>query len=66
MRKRALGRGIEALISKDEKTVLQEGFRMIPITDIQPNPYQPREKITEESIRELVNSIKEKGIIEPV
>lgn len=66
MRKRALGRGIEALISKEEKTVLQEGFRMIPITDIQPNPYQPREKITEESIRELVNSIKEKGIIEPV
>ncbi len=66
MRKRALGRGIEALISKEEKTVLQEGFRMIPITDIQPNPYQPREKITEESIRELVNSIREKGIIEPV
>lgn len=66
MRKRALGRGIEALISKEEKTVLQEGFRMIPITEIQPNPYQPREKITEESVRDLVNSIKEKGIIEPI
>ncbi|MEO0095974.1 MAG: ParB/RepB/Spo0J family partition protein [candidate division WOR-3 bacterium] len=66
MRKRALGRGIEALISKEEKTLLQEGFRMIPITDIQPNPYQPREKITEDSIKELINSIKEKGIIEPI
>jgi ParB family chromosome partitioning protein len=66
MRKRALGKGIEALISKDEKIVLQEGFRMIPITEIEPNPYQPRERITEESIRDLVNSIKEKGVIEPV
>jgi len=66
MRKRALGRGIEALISREEKTVIQEGFRTIPITDIEPNPYQPREQITEESIKELVNSIKEKGIIEPI
>ncbi len=66
MRKRALGRGIEALISSEDKTVLREGFRMIPIGDIKPNPYQPREKINEESIRELVNSIKEKGIIEPI
>ncbi|MCX7994973.1 MAG: ParB/RepB/Spo0J family partition protein [candidate division WOR-3 bacterium] len=66
MRKRALGKGIEALISKEEKIVLQEGFRMIPISEIEPNPYQPREKITEESVRELVNSIKEKGVIEPV
>ncbi len=66
MRKRALGRGIEALISEDEKVVLKEGFRMIAIADIQPNPYQPREKITEESVKELVNSIKEKGVIEPI
>ncbi len=66
MRKRALGKGIEALISREEKTVLQEGFRMIPIADIQPNPYQPREKITEESIKELVSSVREKGIIEPI
>lgn len=66
MRKRALGRGIEALISQEEKFVVQEGFRMVPITDINPNPYQPREKITEESIKDLVNSIREKGIIEPI
>ncbi|MGQ9464470.1 MAG: ParB/RepB/Spo0J family partition protein [bacterium] len=66
MRKRALGRGIEALISQDEKVVVQEGFRMLPITDIKPNPYQPREKITEESIKDLVNSIRQKGIIEPI
>ncbi|MGB9721664.1 MAG: ParB/RepB/Spo0J family partition protein [bacterium] len=66
MRKRSLGKGIEALISQEQKSVLQEGFRMIPVTDIKPNPYQPREKITEESIRDLVNSIREKGVIEPI
>ncbi len=66
MRKRALGRGIDALISQEEKVVVQEGFRMLPITDIKPNPYQPREKITEDSLKELVNSIKQKGIIEPI
>lgn len=66
MRKRALGRGIDALISQEEKVVVQEGFRMLPIADIKPNPYQPREKITEEGLKELVNSIKQKGIIEPI
>ncbi|MEO0184352.1 MAG: ParB/RepB/Spo0J family partition protein [candidate division WOR-3 bacterium] len=66
MRKRSLGKGIEALISQEQKSVLQEGFRMIPLTDIKPNPYQPREKITEDSIRDLVNSVREKGIIEPI
>ncbi len=66
MRKKALGRGIEALISSEDRAILKEGFRMIPVSDIKPNPYQPREKIDEESIRDLVNSIKEKGIIEPI
>ncbi|MEO0138096.1 MAG: ParB/RepB/Spo0J family partition protein [candidate division WOR-3 bacterium] len=66
MRKRALGRGIEALISREEKTILQEGFRMIPLASIQPNPYQPREKISEENLKELVESIREKGVIEPI
>ncbi|MEO0142536.1 MAG: ParB/RepB/Spo0J family partition protein [candidate division WOR-3 bacterium] len=66
MRKRVLGRGIEALITKEEKSVLYEGFRLIPISEIKPNPYQPREKITEESIKDLVDSIKKRGIIEPV
>ncbi len=66
MRKRVLGRGIEALISKEEKSALYEGFRMIPISEIKPNPYQPREKISEENIKDLVASIKKRGIIEPV
>ncbi|HEC77704.1 MAG TPA: ParB/RepB/Spo0J family partition protein [candidate division WOR-3 bacterium] len=66
MRKRALGKGIEALIPVKEEESLQQGYRMIPIADISPNPYQPRAGIDEADIKELAASIKEKGIIEPV
>jgi ParB family chromosome partitioning protein len=66
MRKRALGKGLEALIPIKEKEVFQEGYRTIPIKDIKPNPYQPRAQIQDEDIKDLVASIKEKGIIEPI
>ncbi len=66
MRKRALGKGLEALIPTKDDRALQEGYRMIPIQDIKPNPYQPRAKIEESDIKDLVSSIKEKGIIEPL
>jgi ParB family chromosome partitioning protein len=66
MRKRALGKGLEALIPTKEKEIFQEGYRFIRIKDIKPNPYQPRAKIEESEIKELVASVKEKGIIEPL
>jgi len=66
MRKRALGRGIEALISKDEKELTREGFRYIPLEAIKPNPHQPRARIQEADVKELSASIREKGVIEPV
>jgi ParB family chromosome partitioning protein len=66
MRKRALGRGLESLIPTKEKDVFQEGYRMIPINAIKRNPYQPRAPIDESEIRDLVASIKEKGVIEPI
>ncbi len=66
MRKRALGKGLEALIPLKEKETFQEGYRMIPIADIEPNPYQPRAPIAESDIKDLIASIEEKGIIEPL
>lgn len=66
MRKRALGKGLEALIPTKDDGMLQEGYRMIPIQDIKPNPHQPRAKIEESDIQDLISSIKEKGIIEPL
>lgn len=66
MRKRALGRGLESLIPVKEKEVFQEGYRMIPIDAIKRNPYQPRAKIEESDIKDLILSIKDKGVIEPI
>lgn len=66
MRKKVLGKGLEALIPTKDDGVLQEGYRMIPIQDIKPNPHQPRARIEESDIKDLISSIKEKGIIEPL
>ena len=66
MRKRALGKGLEALIPAKDKAVFQEGYRMVSIQDIKRNPYQPRAKIQESEIKDLILSIKEKGVIEPL
>lgn len=65
MQKKALGRGISALIPEKP---LEEHERIIyaPIDDIKPNPYQPRQTFDEEGIKELVRSVKEKGVIQPI
>lgn len=66
MRRRALGKGLEALIPTKEKEIFQEGYRMVPAANIKRNPYQPRAPLEESELRDLVASIKEKGIIEPL
>ena len=59
--KKALGKGLDALIPKKEETLLE-----IEIERIIPNKSQPRAGFDENSLRELAQSIKEKGIIQPV
>jgi ParB family chromosome partitioning protein len=46
---------------KEDKSLAQ-----LEIEKIKPNPYQPREKYDPEKLTELANSIKEKGLIQPV
>ena len=43
-----------------------EEFKLIHISDIQKNPYQPRKEFSEEKIKELAQSIKENGLIQPI
>ena len=65
MERKSLGRGIGALIPEKETTG-QEGAKNIPLSQIRPNPFQPRENFDSQSLEELTQSIKEKGIIQPV
>ncbi|WP_273265937.1 ParB/RepB/Spo0J family partition protein [Flexistipes sinusarabici] len=62
--KSPLGRGLESLIPKSEaetKNVVE-----LDISDIQPNPQQPRKNFDRESLNDLVESIKSKGVIQPL
>lgn len=63
----ALGRGLDALISTE--AVRPQGSSTIsevPISQIEPNPNQPRREFDQEALNELASSIREIGIIQPI
>jgi ParB family chromosome partitioning protein len=67
MTKKVLGRGINAIISKVNAEIPNEKIiRKLPIDQIIPNRFQPRQNFDEESIKELAQSIKESGLINPI
>ena len=68
MEKRALGRGLSALIpQKDEELqASNESIKYIPINTVKTNKYQPRIEFNQEKLNELMSSIKEKGVVQPV
>lgn len=66
MERRALGKGISALIPTAPEEDKSKKIAFIPTDQIRPNPFQPREEFSQESMEELVQSIREKGIIQPV
>lgn len=60
-----LGRGLDALIpslSIDENDKVVE----IKLSELRPNPYQPRKTFDDNSIKELAESIKQHGVIQPI
>ncbi len=65
MERKVLGRGLEALIPTAAETP-KERVQSIRVDQIFASKYQPRLYFSEEKIEELANSIKEKGVIQPV
>jgi len=61
--KKGLGRGLSSLIGE---TKIQSQKNKLGISEIIPNKYQPRKNFDEESLNDLTNSIKERGIIQPI
>ena len=61
--KKGLGRGLSSLIGDNET---KTSNNKIPISSIVPNRNQPRKLFEKESLNELTNSIKERGIIQPL
>jgi len=66
-KKGGLGRGIEALF-EDEPQVENndEEIQDISLSEIRPNPYQPRKNFDDKSLKELSDSIKENGVFQPI
>ncbi|MDD5595703.1 MAG: ParB/RepB/Spo0J family partition protein [Candidatus Omnitrophica bacterium] len=65
MERRALGKGISALIP-ERVSEGKEEIIYAKTSQIRPNPFQPREDFDPQGIEELAQSIKEKGVIQPL
>ena len=61
--KKGLGRGLSSLIGE---TKLEININKVSISDLIRNKFQPRKTFDEESLQDLTNSIKERGIIQPI
>ena len=61
--KKGLGRGLSSLIGE---TKVQNNVNKLSISNLISNKYQPRKNFDEENLQELVNSIRERGIIQPI
>ena len=61
--KKGLGRGLSSLIGE---TKVETPKNQLPISDLIPNKYQPRKIFDKRNLEDLTNSIKERGMIQPI
>ena len=61
--KKGLGRGLSSLIGE---TRVEVKTNNLSLSDIVPNKFQPRKVFEQENLQDLTNSIKERGVIQPI
>ncbi|MDO6707712.1 MULTISPECIES: ParB/RepB/Spo0J family partition protein [unclassified Photobacterium] len=82
MNKRGLGKGLDALlatssvarerqqaaeaVSKEETVPAEGALRDLPVSQLQPGQYQPRQDMSDEALAELTDSIRAQGVIQPI
>src|SRR4051794_11820019 len=59
-----MGRGLSAILPRSQKGA--EGFREVPLDLVRPNPRQPRRDFDEGALAELAESIRSRGVLQPV
>ncbi len=64
MARRGLGKGLSALMGREDFS--EALVKEIPISQIRANPFQPRQQFDEDSLRELADSIRQLGVIQPI
>ncbi|MFB0520148.1 MAG: ParB/RepB/Spo0J family partition protein [Desulfatiglandales bacterium] len=65
-KRKALGRGLSALFPETVISEDDRGFFYCPVESISPNPHQPRQNFSDSEMAELIHSIREKGIVQPI
>ena len=71
MSKRALGRGIDALLAGSDgqaaaAVATGAAVAVVPMSALQPGPHQPRHNFAESALQELARSIEQKGVLQPI
>ena len=62
--RRGMGRGLSAILPRAQKG--EEGLREIPVELVKPNPRQPRRSFDEDALAELAESIRARGVLQPI
>src|SRR5262245_22527373 len=65
MAREALGRGLRALLEGTE-AVGEAELLQLPVSQVRPNPYQPRQHFDTERLQELASSVKAQGLLQPI
>jgi ParB family transcriptional regulator, chromosome partitioning protein len=63
---KGLGRGLDALLAKDEETGGGETLKTLKLEELQPGKYQPRTRMDQASLEELARSLKSQGVMQPI
>ena len=63
---KGLGRGLDALLGGTPKARADEELAQLPVSALRPGKYQPRTRMDERSLAELADSIRARGVIQPI
>lgn len=66
VRPRGLGRGLSALIGDEAPRTGNRAPRQVPTAFLRPNKFQPRKTFVDEDLNDLIASVKDKGILQPL
>ena len=63
---KGLGRGLDALLAKDEEAGAGDTLKTLKLDELQPGKYQPRTRMDQASMEELARSLKSQGVMPPI
>ena len=66
VKKKGLGRGLEALLGEKQQKEVAVDINRLPLTALQAGKYQPRQKMEAGALQELADSIREQGVMQPL